>query len=107
MLIRITRPGIYRNGTTQIPVGAELEVPDDFTGWANKWVRVDSPKATLEVASPDHEAGNIPLDEVDEHAGTDELHELRAEYEAAFGEKPHARMKAETIRRKLSEAEDD
>ncbi|WP_366940925.1 hypothetical protein, partial [uncultured Halomonas sp.] len=90
MLIRITRPGIYRNGTTQIPVGTELEVPDDFRGWQNKWVRVDSPRATLEVASP------APAEEPDA-----ELEEARAEYEAAFGEKPHARMKAETIRRKL------
>lgn len=96
MRIRITRPGIYRNGTTQIPVGTEIDVPDDFTGWANKWVRVDSPKATLEVASP------APAEETD----TD-LEEARAEYEATFGEKPHARMKAETIRRKLAEAEDD
>ena len=96
MLIRITRPGIYRNGTTQIPVGTELEVPDDFRGWANKWIRVDSPKSTLEVASP------APAEEPDA-----ELEEARAEYEAAFGEKPHARMKAETIRRKLEEAQDD
>ena len=96
MRIRITRPGIYRNGTTQIPVGSELDVPDDFKGWQNKWVRVDSPKATLEVASPE------PAEEPDT-----ELEEARAEYEATFGHAPHARMKAETIRRKLSEAEDD
>lgn len=104
MLIRITRPGIYRNGTTQIPVGSELEVPDDFTGWANKWVRVDSPKATLEVASP------APAEEPDSEEWLEmdeELQAARNEYRRVFGEKPHARMKAETIRRKLSEAEDD
>jgi hypothetical protein len=49
--------------------------------------------------------GNIPLSEVDEHAKADELHELRAEYEATFGEKPHGRMRADTIRRKLAETE--
>ena|SRR5690554_672028 len=99
MLIRITRPGIYRNGTTQIPVGTELDVPDDFKGWANKWVRVDSPKATLEVASP------APVEAPEPEEDT-ELEEARAEYEAAFGHAPHHKMKAETIRRKLSEAEE-
>ena len=102
MLIRITRPGIYRNGTTQVPVGTELEVPDDFAGWANKWVRVDSPKATLEVASPepDHAAGNVSWDDAD----TD-LEEARAEYERIFGEKPHHKMKVGTIRARIAEAD--
>lgn len=95
MLIRITRPGIYRNGTTQIPVGTELEVPDDFTGWANKY-RVISTTAgkTLEVAAPASEP------EPDHDA---ELEEIRAAYERQFGEKPHPRMKLETIRARLSE----
>jgi len=105
--IRITKAGIFRNGTDMIPVGTELEVPDDFNGWANKWVRIDSPKASLEVASPepDHTPGNVPLNEVDEHAESDDLHDLRAEFERIFGEKPHGRMKAETLRAKIEEAQ--
>jgi hypothetical protein len=105
MRIRITKTGIFRTPNEQIPVGTELDVPDDFKGWANKWVRVDSPKATLEVATPDHEMGNIPLSEVDEHAKADELHELRAEYERIFGEKPHHKMKVGTIRARIAEAD--
>jgi hypothetical protein len=77
-----------------IPVGELVSVPDDFRGWQNKWVRVDSPKATLEVASP------APTEEPD----TD-LEEARAEYERIFGEKPHHKMKVGTIRARIAEAD--
>ena len=105
MRIRITRSGIFRTPNEQIPVGTEIDVPDDFRGWANKWIRVDSPKATLEVASPapTEETEEDPLTE-DERQDID-LAELRHEFEAAFGHAPHHKMKADTIRRKLAETE--
>ena len=93
MRIRITRKGIY-NQNGPVPIGTELDVSDDFTGWANKWTRVDSPNATLEVATPEPE----PEEDTD-------LEAARNEYERTYGERPHARMKAETIRRKIEEAE--
>ena len=93
MRIRITRKGIY-NHSGPVPIGTELDVPDDFSAWANKWARVDSPSATLEVATP------VPEPEVDE-----DLEAARNEYERVFGEKPHGRMKAETIRARIEEAE--
>ena len=97
MRIRITKSGIYRDGVTMIPVGTELDVPDDFKGWANKWVRVDSPKATLEVATP----AKQPEPEEDT-----ELDQLRDEYERVTGEKPHGRMKAETLKQRIEEDHD-
>ena len=105
MRIRITKSGIFRNGTDMIPVGTELDVPDDFSAWANKWTRVDSPSATLEVATPAAVPGNAPLGEVDEPEVDEELEAARNEYERVFGEKPHGRMKAETIRARIAEAE--
>lgn len=53
MLIEITRRGVYRSAGEMIPVGTQVEVPDDFKGWANKY-RVVSNTAgkTLEVATP-------------------------------------------------------
>lgn len=91
MRIRITKSGIY-NQDGPVPIGTELDVPDDFKGWANKY-EVVSRADKLEVASP-------------AEPDTD-LEDARAEYEATFGEKPHARMKAETIRRKLGEASNE
>lgn len=96
MRIRITRPGIYRSGIDMVPVGTELDVPDDFNGWANKWVRVDSPDARLEVAIPD--PGGASLEDTD-------LELLRTEYEQRFGKRPHGTMKADTIRARLAEPE--
>ena len=53
MLIEITRRGVYRSAGEMIPVGAQVEVPDDFTGWANKYRVVSSTAGkTLEVATP-------------------------------------------------------
>lgn len=91
MRIRITRPGVFDQRGDPIQPGTEINVPDDFTGWANKWESVTPANATLEPATP-HD---------------DELDDLRAQYETAFGEAPHGRMKADTIRRKLGEADDD
>lgn len=117
--IEITKSGVYgQNGP--IPVGTVLDVPHEPTGWANKYrVVSDSKGKTLQPATPDHTPGNVPLNEVDEHAKTDEqrgtpdhaleaadeleLSDLRSEYERIFGEKPHGRMKAETLRAKIEE----
>lgn len=53
MLIEITRRGVYRSAGEMIPVGTQVEVPDDFTGWANKYRVVSSGNGkTLEVATP-------------------------------------------------------
>jgi len=53
MLIEITRRGVYRSAGEMIPVGTQVEVPDDFTGWANKYRVVSSAAGkTLEVATP-------------------------------------------------------
>ena len=104
--IRITRTGVFRSGTDMIPIGTELEVPDDFASWPGKWELVsETAGKSFEVATPaiDHEAGNVPIDEVDEHA--DDLHALREEYERVTGEKPHGRMKAETLRARIEEAQ--
>ena len=93
MRIMITRGGIFRNGTDMVPVGTQLDLPDDFESWGGKWVPVEEPKGkTLEVASPKH----------DEDA---ELDALRTEFEKQFGDRPHGRMKAETIRARLAEKE--
>lgn len=97
MRIRITKAGIYRDGVTMIPVGTELDVPDDFKGWANKY-EVVSRADKLEVATP----AKQPEPEED----TD-LEEARAEYEQAFGERPHPRMKADTIRSRIEEHSED
>jgi len=104
--IRITRHGVFRSGTDMVPIGTLIDVPDDFDGWPGKWVLVSESKGkTLQPATPDHTPGNVPLDEVDEHAESDDLHDLRAEFERIFGEKPHGRMKADTIRARISEAQ--
>ena len=95
MRIRITNKGIY-NHNGPVPIGTELDVSDDFKGWQGKWIRVDSPHAALEVATPE------PEPEVDE-----ELEAARNEYERTFGHAPHHKMKAETIRRKLEEVNGD
>ncbi|MAX51672.1 MAG: hypothetical protein CMH22_16035 [Methylophaga sp.] len=53
MLIEITRRGVYRGTGEMVPVGTQVEVPDDFTGWANKYRVVSSgADKTLEVATP-------------------------------------------------------
>ena len=53
MLIEITRRGVYRSAGEMIPVGTQVEVPDNFTGWANKYRVVSSGAGkTLEVATP-------------------------------------------------------
>ena len=53
MLIEITRRGVYRSAGEMIPVGTQVEVPDNFTGWANKYRVVSSAAGkTLEVATP-------------------------------------------------------
>ena len=102
MLIQITRPGVFRNGHQMVPVGEQVEVPDDFTGWPGKWVKVSDTKGkTLEVATPDHTPGNVPLDEVD--TVDDDREQAVAAYRDAFGEEPHGRMKTETIWRKIEE----
>jgi len=51
--IQITRPGVFRNGMDMVPVGEQIQVPDDFTGWPGKWIEVGSDEGkTLEVATP-------------------------------------------------------
>lgn len=108
MRIMITRGGIFRNGTDMVPVGTELDVPDDFEKWGGKWERVEQPRqGTLEVATPakaDEPDKTVepPKPEVSEDL---ELLYLRAEFEKRFGEKPHPRMKAETIRSRLNAEE--
>jgi len=53
MLIQITRPGVFRNGMDMVPVGEQIQVPDDFAGWPGKWIEVGSDEGkTLEVATP-------------------------------------------------------
>ena len=53
MLIEITRRGVYRSAGEMLPIGTQVEVPDDFTGWANKYRVVSSSAGkTLEVATP-------------------------------------------------------
>ncbi len=93
MRIMITKSGIYRNTNDIIPVGTELEVPDDFSKWGGKWEPVEETKGkTLEVASPASDED-------------DELTTARTEYEQQFGERPHPRMKADTIRARLADKE--
>lgn len=100
MLIEITRRGVYRGTGEMVPVGTQVEVPDGFTGWANKYRVVSSGAGkTLEVATPDH-----MFEEVDEMLAQDKLDALRAEYERVTGEKPHGRKKADTLREEIEEA---
>lgn len=95
MLIEITRRGVYRSAGEMIPVGTQLEVPDDFKGWANKYRVVSSEQGkTLEVATP----GPVPQQD------DSELDALRAEYERITGEKPHGRKKADTLREEIEAA---
>lgn len=106
MRIEITHSGIYNQNGKPVAVGTQLDVPDDFTQWANKYrVVSDTQTNSLEPATP------VTYREVDEDAEVaveenDDLESARAEYEAHFGERPHARMKADTIRARLSENED-
>lgn len=91
MRIEITERGIYDQDGNQVPVGKQLDVPDDFHQWANKYrVLSDTQTKTLEPATPSDE---------------DDLEAARAEYERQFGERPHARMKADTIRARLADSE--
>lgn len=52
MKILITKPGIFRGFGEPLPVGSTVEVPDDFTGWAGKWQKIEGSDHPLEVASP-------------------------------------------------------
>ena len=93
MLIEITRRGVYRSAGEMIPVGTQVEVPDNFTGWANKYRVVSSGAGkTLEVATPEPQIDDSELDA------------LRAEYERVTGEKPHGRKKLETLREEIEAA---
>ena len=105
--IRITRRGIFRSGTDMIPVGTEMDVPDDFSGWNGKWELVAEGKGkTMEVATPepDHQAGNVTLEDA---SAESEDYDLRAEYEQVVGRRPGPRMKPETMRRHIAEASTD
>ena len=106
MRIRITKPGIYRNGTDMIPVGTELDVPDGFQGWANKYEVVSSADK-LEVATPTIESRPDDSDPGEQVGGfeSDDLNDLREQYERITGERPHGRMKADTLRARIQEAE--
>ena len=96
MRIRITRKGIY-NQDGPVPVGTELDVADDFDKWQGKWVMVaESAGKSFEVATP----AKQPEPEEDT-----ELDQLRDEYERVTGEKPHGRMKAETLKQRIEEAQ--
>lgn len=98
MLIQITRPGIFRSGSEMVPVGEQIEVPDDFKGWPGKWVKVSDTKGkTLEVATPDSEPETVD----------DDREQAISAYRDAFSEDPHGRMKTETIWRKVEEAGDE
>ena len=95
--IRITKAGVFRSGADMIPIGTELEVPDDFASWPGKWDLVsETASKSFEVATP----AKQPEPEEDT-----ELDELREEYERVTGEKPHGRMKAETLRARIEEAQ--
>lgn len=93
--IRIIRRGVFRSGTDMIPVGTELDVPDDFNGWNGKWELVSQTQGkTLEPATPDPEP-------------QEDDSELRDEYEHIIGKRPGPRMKAETMRNHIAEAQID
>lgn len=97
MLIEITRRGVYRGNGEMLPIGKQVEVPDGFTGWANKYRVVSSGKGkTLEVATPAPEPAPQQEDT--------ELDALRTEYERVTGEKPHGRKKADTLREEIEAA---
>ena len=55
---------------------------------------------SFEVATPAKQAEPEPEEDAD-------LEEARAEYEQAFGERPHPRMKADTIRARIEEHSED
>lgn len=120
MKIEITRTGIYDQAGNPVPVGTQLDVPDDFHKWANKYRVVSSGKGkTLEPATPERtaeeqewlDAPAVGREVIDDDPLTEgerqemELSELRAEYERVFSRAPHHKMKAETIRRKLGEVD--
>lgn len=105
MLIEITRRGVYRSTGDMVQVGEQVEVPDGFTGWANKYRVISQGKGkSFEVATPTVEErpdGSHPGEKIGGFKDSD-LDQLRAEYEDRFGEKPHGRMKADTLREKLA-----
>ena len=77
-------------------------IRDSFNGWPGKWVKVsDTKDKTLEVATPDHSAGNVAMQDVD--TVDDDREQAITAYREAFGEEPHGRMKTETIWRKVEE----
>ena len=52
MKILITKPGIFRGFGEPLPVGSTVEVPDDFSGWAGRWQKIEGSDQSLEVATP-------------------------------------------------------
>lgn len=95
MRIEITKGGIY-NQNGPVPVGTQMDVPDNFKGWANKYrvISTDEGKS-LEPATPD------PDDLQWENPGLDSL---RDKYERTVGKRPGPRMKEETMLRHIEEA---
>lgn len=123
--IKITRRGVFRNGTDMIPVGTELDVPSDFTGWNGKWLEVSSTEGKrMEPASPNitgtkfSVSADVPEDQTPEGfealdykevgaSGVIDETELRDEYERVIGKRPGPRMKADTMRKHIDEAASD
>ena len=102
MLIKITHSGVFRSDGSAVPVGTQVEVSDNFNAWRGKYEVVsESAGKTLEVATPDHTAGNVAMQGVD--TVDDDREQAVAAYRDAFGEEPHGRMKTETIWRKVEE----
>lgn len=89
--IRIIRGGLFNSQGQQVPVGTVMEVSDTFNGWQGKWELVAETKGkTLEPAT--------------QPEANDGLDALRDEYERVIGEKPHGRMKEETLKARIDEA---
>jgi hypothetical protein len=103
------KPGVcYRNPERFIgPIRAATRVvlDGDYPNIAKAYeaigVSVSKP-AQAPQAEPEAKAQPEP-----EQPADDERDALAAEYEDRFGSKPHHKMKAETIREKLAEADEE
>ena len=100
MRIEITKGGIY-NQNGPVPVGTQMDVPDDFKGWANKYRVISTGEGkTLEPATP----APGPEDLQWENPG---LVSLRNQYEQVVGKRPGPRMKEDTMLRHIEEAQQE
>lgn len=93
--VEITKPGIYGLDGKPVAPGTKMELEREPTNWRGRYRVVSSDEGkTLEVATPD------PAEEPeDEH----DIGELRAQYEAKFGEEPDGRWGEKRLLKELAE----